>query len=370
MPSLTFVLPHWLYWATLGLFPVIAMLLVRRQASHADAGRANHLLAYLFLVCTGFIGMHRFYLRSAWGLVFIPVFLALLWTNAHVRDLRQDVSRTRSVAEQSERLVHRAKSDVDRHREGAEERLKEAEAKLVGAREDYDVSQSNLTQAELYSRIAAIVLALMLVGDAFLVPGLVRRVREAEPRILPPVTVAPLVDEALIEPSILSPPTGVLAGIDWVIRMIGEFVAYWAVLAVFAYYYEVVARYVFNSPTNWVHEGMFLMFGMQYMLAGAFAYREEAHVRVDIVYSRLSARGKAACDILTSFFFFLFTVTMMLTGWRFASDAIGVGERSFTEWGIQYWPVKLAIPLGAALLILQGLSRLVRDVVVVARKAG
>ena len=370
MPSLTFILPHWLYWATLGLFPVIAMVLVRRQASHADAGRANYFLAYLFLVFTGFIGMHRFYLRNAWGLVFIPVFLALLWSNAHVRDSRQDVSRTRSVAEQSERLVNKAKSDVERHRDGAEARLNEAEAKLVNASVDYDASRANLARAEGYSRIGAIALALMLIGDAFLVPGLVRRVREAEPEIPPPVALAHPVDEALTQTSALPAPTGVLAGIDWVIRTLGEFVAYWSILAVFTYYYEVVARYVFNSPTNWVHESMFLMFGMQYMLAGAYAYREEAHVRVDIVYSRLSPRGRAICDIITSLFFFLFTTTMMLTGWRFASDAISVGERSFTEWGIQYWPVKLAIPVGAALLILQGLSRLVRDVVLVARKAG
>ena len=46
--------------------------------------------------------------------------------------------------------------------------------------------------------------------------------------------------------------------------------AYWAVIFVFVYYYEVIARYVFNSPTNWVHESMFLMFGMQYILAGAY----------------------------------------------------------------------------------------------------
>jgi TRAP-type mannitol/chloroaromatic compound transport system permease small subunit len=56
---------------------------------------------------------------------------------------------------------------------------------------------------------------------------------------------------------------------------------------------------------------------------------------------------------------------MLVSGWRFASDAIGVDEHSFTEWGIQYWPVKLMIPVGAALLILQGLSRLARDVAIV-----
>ena len=114
---------------------------------------------------------------------------------------------------------------------------------------------------------------------------------------------------------------------------------------------------------------MFLMFGIQYMLAGAYAYRDETHVRVDIVYSKLSVRGRAICDVITSAFFFLFTGTMMITGWRFARDAIGLGEASFTEWGIQYWPVKLAIPVGAALLLVQGFSRLLRDIAIATRRA-
>jgi TRAP-type mannitol/chloroaromatic compound transport system permease small subunit len=149
--------------------------------------------------------------------------------------------------------------------------------------------------------------------------------------------------------------------VDTMNAYVGEYVSYWALLAVFVYYYEVVARYVFNSPTNWVHESMFLMFGMQYVLSGAYGYRDDSHVRVDILYTRLSPRGKAACDVFTSVFFFIFTITMLVTGWRFAMDSIGFGEVSFTEWGIQYWPVKLMLPLGALLIVLQGVVRLLRD---------
>jgi TRAP-type mannitol/chloroaromatic compound transport system permease small subunit len=155
--------------------------------------------------------------------------------------------------------------------------------------------------------------------------------------------------------------------IEWLNVHIGEYVAYWAVIAVFVYYYEVLARYVFNSPTNWAHESMFLMFGMQYVLSGAFAYREDQHVRVDVLYSRFSPRGKAIADLVTSVFFFIFIVTMLWTGTRFAWDAISVDEHSFTEWGVQYWPVKLAIPVGAALMLLQGLAKLVKDILIVVR---
>src|SRR5947207_12110631 len=156
--------------------------------------------------------------------------------------------------------------------------------------------------------------------------------------------------------------------IEWVNVKAGEYVAYWAVISVFAYYYEVVARFVFNSPTNWVHESMFLMYGMQYMISGAYAYREDQHVRVDVFYSKFSRRGKAIADVISSIFFFIFTITLLWTGWRFAADAVAHGESSFTEWGIQYWPVKLTLPIGAALIILQGVSKLVKDILILTRK--
>lgn len=145
----------------------------------------------------------------------------------------------------------------------------------------------------------------------------------------------------------------------------GNFVAYWSVIAVFVYYYEVIARYVFNSPTNWAHESMFLMFGMQYLLSGAYAYREDAHVRVDVIYAKFSTRTRAIIDIVTSFFFLVFTITLMLTGYLFASDAVDVWEVSFTEWAIEYWPVKITFVIGALLLLLQGLAKLMRDVIYV-----
>jgi TRAP-type mannitol/chloroaromatic compound transport system permease small subunit len=49
-------------------------------------------------------------------------------------------------------------------------------------------------------------------------------------------------------------------------------------------------------------------------------------------------------------------------------DAINNGEVSFTEWGIQYWPVKLSMPIGSTLLLLQGVSKLIKDVMLIMRK--
>jgi TRAP-type mannitol/chloroaromatic compound transport system permease small subunit len=87
------------------------------------------------------------------------------------------------------------------------------------------------------------------------------------------------------------------------------------------------------------------------------------------VYTHFSRRGKAIADIVTSVFFFIFVITMLWTGARFAMDAVNVGEHSFTEWGVQYWPVKLMIPIGAFLLALQGVSKLIKDILIVRQES-
>ena len=130
----------------------------------------------------------------------------------------------------------------------------------------------------------------------------------------------------------------------------------------------MLARYVFNSPTNWAHESMFLMFGMQYMLAAGFALREDSHVRVDVIYLHLPDRTKALIDLITSIFFFIFAIALFWTGWTFAADSIRVWEVSFTEWGIQYWPVKLTLVIGPLLLFLQGFARMIKEVVIITGK--
>lgn len=370
MPSLNFVLPHWLYWGTLIVFPFIAMYLVRRQRRLGQPRGPSLFIAYVFWLFSGFMGLHRFYLKSAWGFVFIPVFLVILTINDGIRDKREDVSRTHAAYESSIIQMNRAKipSGVTATPEMTAS-LQRAQAAEAKAKTEADSAAAALAAWLSYSRWAAILMAAMLIADALLLPGAVRaaEAREAVARTdAPPEIVPP--DVATIgtqEDPTLHLHTRITDKLEWVNVRVGEFVAYWAVISVFVYYYEVIARYVFNSPTNWVHESMFLMYGMQYMLCGAYAYREDQHVRVDVFYSKFSPRGKAIADIITSVFFFIFILTMLWTGSVFALDAIHNNEVSFTEWGVQYWPVKLMLPIGAALMALQGLSKLIKDIIFV-----
>ena len=373
MPSLNFVLPHWMYWGILLLFPVLAMALVARQRRLGAPHEPLLFNAYLFWLCSGFMGLHRMYLKSGWGFVYVPIFLGILYCNAQVRETRDDVSRTTASVEQQQTALKRAQP-LDAAAPTTEEAkaVAEAQSTLRTRRAEMDAATAVQDHWKNVTRVLVIIEAVLLAIDAFLLPGLVRRRREnavaagyaADPVALEPQAPA----HGTAEDPTLRVHTAFTDRIDRVNTWIGEYVAYWAVISVFAYFYEVLARYVFNSPTNWVHESMFLMFGMQYMLCGAYAYCVDQHVRVDVLYTRFSARGKAIADIVTSVFFFIFTLTLFWTGWRFAADAVANGEHSFTEWGIQYWPVKLTLPIAPAMIVLQGLSKLIKDILIVTRK--
>jgi TRAP-type mannitol/chloroaromatic compound transport system permease small subunit len=363
MPSLTFVLPHWLYWAGLIALPLIAMYLTRRQIQEKRS-RISLGIAYLMWITGGFVGLHRFYLRSAYGLIFIPLFIGILYANTHQRDARNAVSAAQNEISVAEFMLERAASQ-------SEDKRRVAEAELTRVEQLAETSEAELAFWGNTAMGFAIAIALLLVIDALLLPRLARLCAEREPAH----EVEDAADWTHAQAEVHHDPsyrvhTRVTDWVDRTNERIGEFVAFWSIIAVFVYYYEVLARYVFNSPTNWAHEGMFLMFGMQYLIAGGFALREDAHVRVDVVYLLFSDKVKAIVDVVTSVFFFIFTGTLLWTGWVFFMDSYSVSDVSFTEWAIQYWPVKLAIPVGAALLLLQGLAKLSKDLVLVRQHFG
>lgn len=155
--------------------------------------------------------------------------------------------------------------------------------------------------------------------------------------------------------------------VDWICDKSGLFVSFWTINAVVFYFYGVVMRYLFNMPSIWVHEASFLLLGMQYMLAGAFAMLHGAHVRVDVMYNLLPVRGRIGLDIFTSMFFFIFALILLITSWTFFLDSYAMNETTVETWGIQHWPAKGMMVVGSVLLLLAGISKLTKDIVLFVR---
>jgi TRAP-type mannitol/chloroaromatic compound transport system permease small subunit len=125
---------------------------------------------------------------------------------------------------------------------------------------------------------------------------------------------------------------------------------------------EILVRLVAGSPLVWTGELTQLLFGVYAVLSGGYILAHREHVNVDLLFSRLSRRSQATIDIATSFLTFLFIGALVYFGSSLAYESISFFERSQSAWNPPIWPVKLMIPVGAVLLLLQALVKFVQDV--------
>ena len=369
LPDPTFAMPHWIYWVSLVILPLAAMYLVRREERRGSIKTAALPIAFLLWLGGGFAGLHCFYLRrNLFALVYLVLFALVIVGNVQTEQAVNSHSEARNEVSIAKAELRKAEGAKKSGAKGAEARLGAAKHKLGAKQTVFRERAEDRASWRAFSAGFALIIALLLLVDAVRMPWLVKRCREAEAdQPLPEVRV---IERGVKRDEREDIETWFTLASERFNVWWGQFVAYWAVIAVGSYYYEVLARYVFNAPTNWAHEAMFLMFGMQYLLAGAYAYREEAHVRVDIFYEKWSTRGRAIVDLITSLFFFLFTVMMLITGTLFALQSIETSEISLDVWQVEHWPVKIVLALGALLLVIQGLAKFIKDWLYLYRTSG
>lgn len=139
---------------------------------------------------------------------------------------------------------------------------------------------------------------------------------------------------------------------------------YWAVLAaVLVSAANALMRYAFDLSSNAWLELQWYLFSAVFLLAAAYTLRHNEHVRIDLLYSRLSPRGRAWIDLLGGLFFLLpMAVVIMVLSWPVLIESIVRNEYSSDAGGLLRWPVKLLIPIGFLLLVLQGVSEIVKRV--------
>ncbi len=157
----------------------------------------------------------------------------------------------------------------------------------------------------------------------------------------------------------------ILRIIDSINETIGSLASWLVIAMVIVILYEVIARYVFNSPTSWAFGSMRLIGGAIIVLGWAYAQLHNAHIRVDIFYTHFSARQKALIDIMGSILFF-FPLIGALT-WLVISNTVEnyllTGQiLTFRFWCSPSSVYGIIIMLGLSLTSLQFTARLIRDI--------
>lgn len=160
----------------------------------------------------------------------------------------------------------------------------------------------------------------------------------------------------------------VLRGIDKLSELAGKCFSYIVLVIVALQAVEVVRRYIFKAPTDWSWELATLLTGVSWMIGVAWVLKEKKHVRTDIIYGRLSRKWQAILDIIFFGVIFLPFVGVLL--WKTTENAIfawQINERTFSMWGPPIAPSKTVFALSFLLLALQGIAKLLRDIVYVVK---
>jgi TRAP-type mannitol/chloroaromatic compound transport system permease small subunit len=161
---------------------------------------------------------------------------------------------------------------------------------------------------------------------------------------------------------------GIIKRIDKISETVGKAASVLLIFMVILEFGEVILRYVLGTPTPWSWEVATYLYGANFMLAGAWALKEGRHVRTDIVYDKLSLKRKAILDIITfSTIFLLFTTVMVYLITKAAIFSVSLFEYSYTMNRILIFPLKIANAIGFILLFLQGLAKIVRDIIFLKR---
>ena len=125
--------------------------------------------------------------------------------------------------------------------------------------------------------------------------------------------------------------------------------------------WEVFNRYVLNQPHAWVLDAQIMLYGLLFMMAGAYTLSKNGHVRGDVLYGFLQPRTQAIIDLSLYIVFFLpGIIALTWAGWTYAQESLAIREHTFNADPIPLYPFKFVIPAAGFMLLLQGLVEIIR----------
>ena len=162
---------------------------------------------------------------------------------------------------------------------------------------------------------------------------------------------------------------GLTRALDAVTRTVGRVVAWLIIPMVASLVYEVTARYAFDAPTVWAYDMTYMLYGTFFMLGSAWTLQRGGHIRTDTFYGEWPPRTRAIVDALCYLLLFLPAMAVFLKlGSEYFWKSFQQNERIVTSpWLPIVWPFKLVMPVTALLLILQGVSELIKSLRVIAK---
>ena len=161
---------------------------------------------------------------------------------------------------------------------------------------------------------------------------------------------------------------GVSKGIDTVTTAVGRVMFWLTLVMVLIGAVNVVTRYVGRSLGMSLGGTLYIalqtqLFDLVFLLGAAYVLNKDGHVRVDIIYASMGARARAWIDIFgTLFFLFPFCALSLYLSWGYVGRSWQQGEVNTNAGGFPVYPIKTVILIAFGLIILQGVSELIKRI--------
>lgn len=151
--------------------------------------------------------------------------------------------------------------------------------------------------------------------------------------------------------------------VDWINAQVGKWVIWLILGSTVISAINALVRKIFNTSSNAYLEVQWYLFAGAFLLAAGYTLLNGEHVKIDVISSKLSKRKQIWIDIL-GFTFFLLPMCLVILyyGIPFFLQGFRSGEVSSNAGGLIRWPVYILIPIGFSLLMLQGLSELIKRI--------
>lgn len=151
--------------------------------------------------------------------------------------------------------------------------------------------------------------------------------------------------------------------IDALTERVGRFAIWLVLAATLISAGNALFRHLMGESSNAWLEIQWYLFGAMFMLGAGYTLKHNGHVRIDIFYSRFGPRGRAWIDLAGGLLFLLpMAVLLAWLSWPMFHEAWTTREMSPDAGGLVRWPVKLLLPVGFALLALQGVAEVIKRV--------
>jgi len=152
-----------------------------------------------------------------------------------------------------------------------------------------------------------------------------------------------------------------MKALDFINEWIGRLFACLPMLIVGIILYDIVARAVFSSPLLWSFEVTTQLYAVFFMMLGGYTLLHQSHVNVEILTERLPGKVRCVVDIVCyCVFFFPFITVLIIYGLRYARRSWGIGETTWGAAAIPVYPVKTMILIAGCLLLIQGISEVIK----------